>query len=353
MQAVILAGGGGTRLRNLADRAPKPMLPFFDKPVMEHTVRLLKKHGVDEILIALSYRAKEVMDHFGDGAKWRVKIGYSLEEKPLGSAGAIKRLQPLLRETFLVISGDTITDFNLSAALEFHRRSSAMATMLLSEAEEPSDYGVVLAGPSGLVSKYLEKPRPEDVFSKTVSTGIYVMEPDILSQIPYESPCEFGLDVFPRMLSNRDPLYGCELPGYWCDVGNPVHYRNAHFDALTGRLDVEIGGKQVDADVHVARGAEIHKAAHLTPPLYVGPGAEIRRNASIGNVSVVGAGALIDEAAVVAHSVIGDGAFIGRAAKVSNCLLSSGYHVEDNQFANDLLVVEEGEFAAEEEYAVV
>lgn len=356
MQAVILAGGGGTRLHAISDRSTKPMLPFFGRPVMEHSIRLLKKHGVKDILVALSYRAKEVMDYFGDGAKWRVKIAYSLEEKPMGTAGGVKRLQPAIRDTFVVMPADAITDFNLSAAVEFHRLSSAMATVLMDDSDDPWEYGVVATTRDGLVTKYAERPQREHVFSSQISTGIYVMEPEVLGAVPYDTPCDFGREVFPRLLRNMDPMYACQLPGYWCDVGDVIQYRNAHFDAMMGKLDVDIEGKEIEPGVHVAVGTTIHRSARINAPAFVGRGAEIRRNAVIGGLSVVGPDALIDEAAVVARSIIGSGAFIGRASKVSDCVIGSGYHLADNGLAHNRLMTEgyEDEFAfAEDEEELV
>ena len=338
MKAVILAGGSGTRLRAATDHTPKPMLPIFGKPVMEQSIRLLRKHGVNEIVVAMSYRAKEVMDYFGDGSKWRVKISYSLEEKPMGAAGGVKRVQSALNETFVVMSGDVITDFNLSAAVEFHKYSSAMATVLIHEVNDPSEFGVVAAESDGRVTKYAERPRPDLVFSSKVSTGIYILEPDVLSSVPYETPCDFGREVFPRLLRNMDPVYACELPGYWCDVGDTIRYRNVHFDALMGKLDMEIGGKETEQGVHIAKDAIIHRSVKLTSPIFVGPGAEVRRNAAIGELSVVGADALIDEAAIVERSIIGSGAFIGRASSVSDCVIASGYHLADNDNAHNRVI---------------
>ena len=347
MKAVILAGGSGTRLRTASDRTPKPMLPLFGKPAMEHSIRLLKKHGVKDILVALSYRAKEVMDYFGDGSKWRVKINYSLEEKPIGTAGAVKRAQSALDETFIVVAGDIVTDLNLSVAVEFHRRSSAIATVLLHEVQDPSDFGVVAAEPDGRVTRYVEKPPPDGIFSSKISTGIYILEPDVLGSIPYEQPCDFGREVFPRLLHNMDPVYACELPGYWCDVGNMIQYRAVHFDALMGKLDMEIGGKEVEKGIYVEKDALIHRSVQLIAPLFIGSGAEVRRNAALGELSVIGADALIDEAAIVERSIIGSGAFIGRASNVSDCVIASGYHLADNDTAHNRLVFDLHDRASE------
>ncbi len=348
MKAVILAGGSGTRLRSIERNTAKPMLPFFGRPVLEHTIRLLKKHGIRDIYIALSYKAKEVLDYFGDGSKLRVKINYSLEERPMGTAGGVKRLQPLLNETFLLISSDTITDIDLTEVVLNHKMGSAMATMVLRESEDPCEYGIAAVDERGFVTKFLEKPREKDIFSHKISTGIYVMEPDVLSQIPYETPCDFGSEVFPRMLRNMDPIRGLEIPGYWCDVGDPIRYRNAHFDALMGKLNVDIGGREIEEGVHVAKGAEIHSAARIAGPAYIGPNTEIRRNAIVGGLSVVGADVLVDEAAGISRSVIGNRAVIGRCARINNSVIADGHHIEDNEQAFNLIMFERSEEGVEE-----
>ncbi|MDO8682825.1 MAG: NDP-sugar synthase [Armatimonadota bacterium] len=330
MQAVILAGGKGTRLHPLTANIPKPLTPMFNRPVMEHTLELLAKHGIRDVIVTLSHLAHEIVDYFGDGEKLGVDIRYSMEETPKGTAGGVKELQPLLDGTFLVVSGDAVTDFDITAALEFHRRKSAIATLLLHEVDDPSEFGVVSTSPDGQVTRFFEKPKAEEVFSHTVNTGIYILEPEALSCIPYDTPYDFGRELFPHMLRNMEPVFGCKPDGYWCDIGNLAQYRNAHFDALMGKAKLRITGTEIEEGVWVGDDCDVHSTARLTGPVFIGDGAEVRRNVSVGALSVVGDRTLLDEASTVRRSIVGNGAFIGRASRVTDCVIGTGYRVVDH-----------------------
>ncbi|MCS6950655.1 MAG: nucleotidyltransferase family protein, partial [bacterium] len=206
MQAVILAGGQGTRLRPLTAHTPKPMVPLFDRPVMEHALRLLRKHGIQQVFVTLSYRAREIIDYFGGGSRWGMRIHYSIEDEPMGTAGGVRRFASLLHDTFLVISGDAVTDFDLSEAVAFHRRKGAVATMLLYSVEDPTPFGIVETDSDGRVRQFLEKPSLNEVFTNTVNTGIYVLEPYALRLVPDDQPYDFSRNLFPRLLANNDPF---------------------------------------------------------------------------------------------------------------------------------------------------
>ncbi len=322
---------------------PKPMLPIFSKPVMEHTIDLLRHYGVEQIIVALSSQAQEIAEYFGDGSRWGVNIRYSFEDEPKGTAGAVKLIQPYLHDTFLIVSGDAVLDFDLTEAVDFHKRKSAIATMLLSQAEDPSDFGIVQYEPDGRISRFLEKPRSNEVFSCTVNTGIYVMEPEALSSIPYFTSYDFGRDLFPRLLRNMEPVYGCRLPGYWCDVGNVNQYRNAHFDTLSGKASLDITGTEVEHGVWIGEDSDIHQSAELVGPLFLGNGGEVRKNAALRAFAVIGDDCLVDEAATVTRSIIGNRAFIGKGTRVMDCVIGSGYHVEELQKMVNRVVHDERE----------
>ena len=340
MQAVILAGGRGTRLYPLTMSSTKPMLPLFSKPVMEHSIELLRRHGVKDIIVAVSSDAEEIAAHFGDGSAWGVSIRYSFEDEPKGTAGAVKLVQPYIQGTFLVVSGDAVTDFDLSAAVDFHRRKSAIATMLLHHADDPADFGIVQYAPDGRITRFLEKPRSSEVFSSIINTGIYILEPEALSSIPYYTTYDFARDLIPRMLRNLEPVYGCRLPGYWCDVGNLIHYRNAHFDALVGKAQLDIAGTEVEPGVWIGDDAEIHETAELAGPLFLGTRAELRKNAALQPFAVVGENSLVDEAAIVARSIVGSRAFIGKGTRITDCVIGSGYRVQEQRSIKNQIVME-------------
>ena len=343
MQAVVLAGGRGTRLHPLTTDTPKPMAPLFNRPVMERLVELLAKHEVTDIVVTLSYLARDIIGHFGDGKKFGVNIRYSIEDAPKGTAGGVKELQPVLSDTFLVVSGDAVTDFDLTQAIEYHRSKSAIATLLLHEADDPTEYGVVSTAADGRVIRFFEKPKEHEVFSKTVNTGIYILEPDVLSSIPYDTPYDFSRELFPRLLRNMEPVYGLNMPGYWCDIGNFVQYRNAHFDALTGKVSLNIPGTEIDEGVWVGEDCEVHSSARLSAPIFLGDGAEVRRNVRVGALSVVGDDALVDEGATIRRSIVGNGAFIGRASRVTDCVIGSGYRLSDHGDVHNRVVTNAGE----------
>lgn len=316
MQAVILAGGKGTRLYPLTSRVPKPMVNFFNKPVLEHTIELLKRHDIRDIVITLAYKAEQIIDHFGGGSKWGVHIQYALEDTPMGTAGGLRRMQPLLNDTFLIISGDAVTDFDLKAAVGFHKHKSAIATMLLYEVDDPSQFGIVESDDDGKIRRFIEKPRPSEAFTNTINTGIYVLEPELISYIPYDTAYDFSKDIFPRLLQNQEPFYSYRSEGYWCDVGSLAQYRNVHFDALTGKVKLNLPANRVASGIWVGEDAEIHPSVHLKAPFYVGNGVKIGRGSSLGRYTVVSDMGVVQDSARVRHSILGKSVSIGRNAEV-------------------------------------
>lgn len=339
MQAVILAGGKGTRLYPLTSRTPKPMVNLFNKPVLEHTIELLKSHGIRDIIITLAYKADQIIDHFGGGSKWGVNIQYSLEDIPLGTAGGLRRMQPLLNDTFLIISGDAVTDFDLKAALDFHKNKSSLATMLLYEVDNPSQFGIVESEKDGKIKRFVEKPSPSEAFTNTINTGIYILEPEVISYIPYDSAYDFSKNVFPRLLQNQEPFYSYRTEGYWCDVGSLDQYRNVHFDALTRKVKLNLPAARVADGIYVGEDAEIHPTVKMKAPFYVGNGVRIERGSHLGRFSVIGDMSHVDDGAQVTHSILGTGAVVGREAQVYGSVIGSGYKIaEGRQLADEVVV---------------
>ena len=218
MKAVIMAGGEGARLRPLTCDRPKPMVPLMDKPMMEYIVELLAAHNLQDLAVTLQYLPEQIQDHFGEQSPAGTKFSYFLEDKPLGTAGSVKNAASFLDDTFMVISGDCLTDIDLTAAIEFHRRKKALVTIVLTPQENPLEYGVVMVNDEGRIIRFLEKPGWGEVFSDTVNTGIYILEPEVLDYIPPGKKFDFSRDLFPLLMEEGRPLYGCVLPGYWCDI---------------------------------------------------------------------------------------------------------------------------------------
>src|SRR6202048_3266287 len=226
-----MAGGEGTRLRPMTANQPKPMLPVVNRPIMEHVLRLVKRHGFTETVVTVQFLASLVRNYFGDGEDVGLSLQYATEEAPLGTAGSVRNAQDALRdEPFLVISGDALTDIDLSELVKFHKRNGALVTVALSRKPDPLEFGIVITGEDGRIQRFLEKPTWGQVFSDTVNTGIYVMEPEVLADVPAGEACDWSGDVFPRLLERGAPLYGWVGDGYWEDVGTHESYLKAQAD---------------------------------------------------------------------------------------------------------------------------
>ena len=274
MKAVVMAGGEGSRLRPLTLGRPKPMVPVATKPVMEHNLELLKRHGITEVVVTVQYMASMIQDYFGDGSQMGMDIVYSIEQTPLGTAGSVKLAQRHLNETFMVISADALTDFDLSAIIEFHREKKALATLTLYRVPNPLEYGVIITREDGSIAQFLEKPSWGEVFSDTVNTGLYVLEPEVLDYFEPEKVYDFSQELFPSHAEEGRPMYGYIAPGYWCDVGNLQEYIRANADLLSGKIGIPLAGKHLGGGVWVEEGVEIAPDAQLHGPVYLGRGGE-------------------------------------------------------------------------------
>ncbi len=329
MQAIILAGGAGTRLHPLTTNLPKPMVPLFDRPVLDHCVRLLSRHKITDILITTSSAAPEIVDYFGDGSAWGVNIRYSIEEQPLGTAGALKLVQDQVKDTFLVVSGDTVTDADLTAAIEWHKSASAIATLLLYKADDPSQFGMVEHDASGKITRFIEKPGLAETTTNTINTGIYILEPEVLSCIPYYRTYDLCSHLIPAMLNNREPVYGMPLPGYWCDVGDMMQYRACHFDALTGKIKLDLPAVHVGDGVWLGQDADVHSSVQLASPVFLGDGVVVRRDTILDGCTVVGAGSHIGANAYLARTVIGGNSFIKNESRITDTIIGSGFNAAE------------------------
>ncbi len=321
MKAVVMAGGEGTRLRPLTINRPKPMVSLVDRPVMQHSIELLKLHGITDIIITVQYLANVIQDYYGDGSAYGVNITYSLEEVPLGTAGSVKNAEHLLTEPFLVISGDALTDFNLSQIIEYHLSSGATATVTLTRVANPLDYGVIITDERGRIRQLLEKPSWGEVFSDTVNTGIYVFNPEIFSYIERGRVTDWSKDVFPRMLHRGDRLYGYIASGYWTDVGTIEEYMRACSDYLSGKVNLPRIGHNVGGDVWIDRDAEIAPDAQLHGPIYIGHGAKIKGGVIINGPSVIRDYTIIDARAKIDRSIIWRNSYIGERAELRGAIV--------------------------------
>ena len=273
MKSVILAGGFGTRLRPLTCNIPKPVAPLANKPIMEHLVDLLKKHNIKDIISALYFQPESIISHFGDGSKFGVKMDYITTEAELGTAGCVKYAAKHIDGTFIVMSGDVLTDFDLTKAIEFHKKKKAAATMVLTRVDNPLAFGVVIADKNGKIARFLEKPSWGEVFSDTINTGIYILEKEVLDLIPAERDFDFSKNLFPLMLQKKMPLFGYVAKGYWKDVGSLSEYRISHYDVMARKLEVIIPGtktNQVGKGIWIDSEVKIHPTALLKNPVILG-----------------------------------------------------------------------------------
>ncbi len=329
MKAVIMAGGFGTRLRPLTANIPKPMVPVVGKPIMEHIIRLLKIHGIDDILAILYFQSDQIKSYFKNGKSWGVNIEYVTAEADFGTAGAVKNAQDLLKERFIIISGDVLTDFNLTEALEYHHKKKADSTIVLTRVDNPLSYGIVITGENGKITRFLEKPGWGQVFSDTVNTGIYILEPEILDMIPVKTEFDFSKDLFPAMLAQKMKLMGYVSSGYWRDIGNIEEYFSAHQDILDGKVKIKIDGKKLnypDANVLVGENTIISHGADFSGCVVIGDNVKIGPRAKIFQ-SVIGSNSIIGRDANVNRIVTWENATIGPMSRVSEAILCNSSHV--------------------------
>jgi len=321
MKAVIMAGGQGSRLRPLTINRPKPMVPLVDRPVMAHIVGLLKRHGFDQVVATLQYMADDIQDYFGDGSSFGLQFHYSVEEIPLGTAGSVKQAEALLDEPFLVISGDALTDFDLEKVVAFHKEHNALVTITLTRVPNPLEYGVIIVDEEGRVRQFLEKPSWSEVFSDTVNTGMYVLDPRIFDYIEPGRPFDFSQDLFPRLMERGEPIYGYIASGYWCDIGNIQEYMRATADFLEGRVHLERQGSEVRPGIWCEQEVELSPEAIVQGPVFLGFGAKVKEATVIYGPSVVRDFSVLESRAHVDRSVIWRNSYIGEQAELRGAIV--------------------------------
>jgi mannose-1-phosphate guanylyltransferase / phosphomannomutase len=323
-----MAGGEGTRLRPMTANQPKPLLPVANRPIMEHVLRLLKKHGFEETVVTVQFLAAMVRNYFGDGEDVGMYLQYATEEMPLGTAGSVKNAEEALRDdTFLVISGDALTDIDLSEMKRFHADSGALVTVGLTRVPDPLEFGIVIADEDGRIQRFLEKPTWGQVFSDTVNTGVYIMEPEVLAEVSPKESVDWSHDVFPRLLQRGAPIYGYVSDKYWEDVGTLESYLKAQADVLAGRVETGIAGFEVSPGVWIAEGAEVDPEAVLTGPVCIGEYAKIEAGAHIREYSVIGANVVVKEGAFVHRAVVHNNVFVGQGTTLRGCVVGKNTDV--------------------------
>ena len=330
MQALILAGGKGTRLRPLTVYTPKPIVPVVNRPFLLYQIEVLLAAGITDITLSLSYQPDKIQHILGNGSEFGVSLRYITEPSPMGTGGAYKFAADALRETTIVFNGDILTDLDIGKLVEFHQAKGAAATIALVSVDDPSRYGLVEVDKENGVTQFIEKPKPEELKNlsiNTINAGIYVLEPSILDIIAKDANKSFEYEIFPDMLKREMPFYGYVMTDdYWLDIGTPVSYRKAHDDFLNGRIT----GFQIEraTDSDVATHAEIDKLS------VIGEGCSIKPGVRIIN-SVIGPGVHIEEKAIIENSVVWAHTRIASSAEIRNAVIGRSCHIGRNAMVGE------------------
>ncbi|MDD4170708.1 MAG: NDP-sugar synthase [Syntrophomonas sp.] len=326
MKAMIMAAGVGSRLMPMTIDIPKPMIPMANRPLMANTVQLLQRHGFDSIIANLHYHAEYISRYFGDGGDFGVSLDYSREEELLGTAGGVKRCDWFLDDTFVIVSGDALTDIDLSRLVQVHKQKGALATIALKEVADVENFGVVITAADGRIKNFQEKPCAEEALSKLANTGIYVFEPEIFKYIPAGQFYDFGKQLFPYLVSIDCPFYGVVVDDYWCDVGNIDTYRQAHADVLTGKVRVDMSGDNISLD----NGSRV----------LLGPGVKVGKNVNLSGNVVIGSGCRIGDNVSISDAVLWNDIVIGNDVRIREAVVGNGCQL------NPGIIIESGEAIA-------
>lgn len=324
MKAVVMAGGEGSRLRPLTSRRPKPLVPIANKPVMQHIIELLALHGITEIVATLHYLADEIESAFGDGGALGVKMHYVVEDTPLGTAGAVKMAESLLDDgTFVIISGDAMTDADLSGLIDAHKRAGNAVTIALWRVSNPLEFGVVITDDDGRITRFMEKPSWGEIFSDTINTGIYVLEPEIFQYMEAGKNYDFSKDIFPLLLRDGKRLGGHVISDYWADVGNLQQYQQANYDALSGAVRTRRPVQKIADDVWIGKDCEIDETAAITGPVQLGDGVTVGPGAVVEGPACVGSGSTVEAGATLRRCVLWENVYIGADAELTDCTVAN------------------------------
>jgi mannose-1-phosphate guanylyltransferase len=328
MKAVILAGGEGTRLKPLTYKRPKPLMPVAGRPCIDYVIRSLVAAGFQEIVITTAYLSDTLIKSIGDGPGYNASILYSFEERPAGTAGAVRRVGNFIDETFVVAMGDILADVDFRALYEFHKRKGGLVTIALTEVDDPTQYGIVGVDGSGRIVKFKEKPPKEEAFSRLANAGIYVLEPEVLDFIPVDQKFDFAKDLFPKLLAKGLPLYGSKLDGVWMDIGRPHDLWKASMEIVRREgTPLRKDGIASEGPVILDPDAAIHRGVTLRGPCYLGPGVDVQAGCVVDNACLYEASRL-DGDVVVRNSIVLEGSVVGKGAEILDSVVSRNCHIE-------------------------
>ncbi|MGE5678311.1 MAG: sugar phosphate nucleotidyltransferase [Pseudomonadota bacterium] len=347
MKAVIMAGGEGTRLRPVTCGIPKPMVPVLNKPVMEYIIELLRKHEIKDIAATLAYFPAVITDYFGDGGDLGVNLRYYTEQTPLGTGGSVRNAEDFLDDTFIIVSGDALTDIDLGKALEYHKSKGSKATLVLKRVQIPLEYGVVITDEEGRITSFLEKPSWGEVFSDTINTGIYILEPEVLDYYKKGDSFDFSKDLFPKLLRDHIPMFGYITRDYWNDIGDLRVYKEVNFDILAGKVRTNIDYKEIKKGIWIGENVDIDESCTLTAPILIGSNCRIKGSTTL-ETAIIGESVEIGEAASIKRSIIWKNSKLGRYVQsrgsviCSGAAIKAGVHLFENTVIGSHTTLESG-----------
>ncbi len=337
LKAVLLVGGLGTRLRPLTNDRPKSIMPVLNRPVLEHTLAYLKRYNVRDIIITLNYLPDVIKNYFKDGRDYGVNLVYCMEEQPRGTAGAVKNVESYLDGPFFVLNGDVFSNLDLAAMYDFHRQKRAQATIALTYVENPSAFGVVATDDTGRVQQFIEKPPPGQAVTHWINAGTYILEPDVLQEIPPACNFMFEKGLYPRLLEIGKPVYGYKYQGYWLDMGKPEHYYTINMDLMNSKFSSLL---KIDSHKPVLnkKAVNIHSSAEIHAPALIGDGSTISEGVKLIGSVILGKDCRIGDGTVVEKSIIWDDVSIGANSKIKECIIASGTVIGENQSLERMVV---------------
>jgi mannose-1-phosphate guanylyltransferase len=338
MQAVILVGGEGTRLRPLTSTVPKPVVPLVDRPFIAYMLEWLARHGVDDVVMSCGFLATAVRNVLGDGSQYGLRLRFIEEPEPRGTAGALKYAEDLLDDRFLMLNGDVLTDIDLTAQIAQHDASGATATLALVAVDDPTAYGLVRVRDDHAVKEFVEKPSVDQIDTKLISAGAYVFERAVLDRIPPDRNVSIEREVWPQLIG--DGLYGFAADAYWLDIGTPERYLQGTFDILEGNVATAVAERLGPGFLAVSDRVEAE--GRIIPPALVDRGCTIAAGAHVGSLVVLGEGVTVGEGASIERSVVLNGAEVGRNCVLRDCIVAAGVRIGDGSTVSGGAVLGEG-----------
>ncbi|MFH1032362.1 MAG: NDP-sugar synthase [Chloroflexota bacterium] len=334
MKAVILVGGKATRLLPLTCNRPKAMMPVLNRPFLEYVFRHLTAHGVTDIVLAQGYLAESLQSYLGDGARFGARLYYSNEDSPLGTAGAVKNAERYLDGHFLVLNGDIVTTLDIKAMVDFHSKRKAKLTIALTPVEDPTAYGLVETDAQGRISRFLEKPKPNEITTNLINAGTYIVEQEVLSQIAPGRAVSFEREVFPNLVTRKEPVYAYPSSAYWIDMGTPEKYLQLNRDLLTGKCPAYLTDKNSAID----KSADIHPTAEIKGPVVIGISCNIGRTVKIIGPTVIGNGCTIQDDSLVDSSVLWQNIRLDTEVKVANSIIGDNCRLESGSICENAVL---------------